>query len=72
MTSSDVVTNRMATSEDEMMGENDTGKRDMEAFKDAAQKSSDAGIADETAALDEGMVSTESGKPAQDSEAHPS
>lgn len=55
-----------------MMGENDSGKRDMDAFKDAAQKSSNAGIADETAALDEGMVPIEDDKPAQDSEAHPS
>ena len=54
------------------MGENDTGERDVEAFKDAAQKSVNAGIADETAALDEGIVPTEGGKPAQDSEAHPS
>ncbi len=41
-------------------------------YKDAAKKSQDAGIADESAAYDEAMVPTEGGKPAQDSEAHPS
>ena len=66
------MTDHAATGKDDVMGENDTGERDVTAFKDAAQKSVNAGIADETAALDEGIVPTEGGKPAQDSEAHPS
>ncbi|WP_294352141.1 hypothetical protein [uncultured Sphingomonas sp.] len=54
------------------MTENETSGRDMDAFKKAAEKSSEAGIADETAALDEAMVPTEEGDAAQDSQAHPS
>lgn len=43
-----------------------------DTFVDAAKRSQDAGIADESAAYDNAMVPTEGGKPAEDSEAHPS
>ncbi|SEL36149.1 hypothetical protein SAMN05216382_1876 [Sphingomonas palmae] len=54
------------------MSESEQNERDMDAFKKAAEKSSEAGIADETAALDDAMVPTEDGAAAKDSEAHPS
>jgi len=47
-------------------------KDDVEQFSDAAKRSQDAGIADESAAYDNAMIPTEGGKPAEDSEAHPS
>lgn len=43
-----------------------------DTFSDAAKRSQDAGIADESAAYDNAMTPTEGGKPAEDSEAHPS
>ncbi|WP_375271141.1 hypothetical protein [Sphingomonas sp.] len=43
-----------------------------DSFSDAAKRSQDAGIADESAAYQNATVPTEGGKPAEDSEAHPS
>lgn len=54
------------------MPDQDQNNADLDTFKDAAKRSQDAGIADESAAYDNAMVPTEGGKPAQDSEAHPS
>lgn len=55
-----------------MTNEQTPEKDGLEGFKDAAKRSEDAGIADESAAYDDAMVPTEGGKPAEDSEAHPS
>lgn len=54
------------------MSDPETKNDDLEQFEDAANRSQDAGIADESAAYDKAMVPTEDGKPAEDSEAHPS
>lgn len=55
-----------------IMPDQDQNNADLDPFKDAAKRSQDAGIADESAAYDNAMVPTEGGKPAEDSEAHPS
>jgi hypothetical protein len=54
------------------MSEQEPKTDELNTFKDAAKRSQDAGIADESAAYDNAMVPTEGGKPAEDSEAHPS
>ena len=43
-----------------------------ESFNDTADKSTEAGIADETAAYDKAMTPTEGGKAEDESEAQPS
>jgi len=54
------------------MSDQEPKNDELDTFKDAADRSQEAGIADETAAYDEAMVPTEGGTPAEDSEAHPS